>query len=59
MRKKILIMMISICAASALFAEDYLFAFDKDGTVRQVTKDGDNYKFKDGKIAYSPTFILG
>ena len=59
MRKKILFMMISICAASALFAEDYLFAFDKDGTVRQVTKDGDNYKFKDGKIAYSPTFILG
>ena len=42
-----------------MFAEDYLFAFDKDGTVRQVTKDGDNYKFKDGKIAYSPTFILG
>ena len=59
MRKKFLIMIISICAASALFAEDYLFAFDKDGTVRQVTKDGDNYKFKDGTIAYSPTFILG
>lgn len=52
-------MMISICAANVLFAEDYLFALDKNGAVRQVTKDGDNYKFKDGTIAYSPTFILG
>lgn len=58
--RKILSMMISICAASALFAaDDYLFALDENGTVRQVRKDGDRYKFNDGTIAHSNIFIFG
>ena len=53
-------MMISICTASALFAVDnYLFALDENGTVRQVRKDGDRYKFNDDTIAHSNVFIFG
>lgn len=57
--RKILSMMISICAASALFAENYLFALDRNGAVKRVTLVGNEYKFDDGTTAYAPTFILG
>lgn len=57
--RKILSMMISICAASALFAEDYLFALDNSGAVKRVKLVNNEYKFDDGTPAYAPTFILG
>lgn len=59
MNIRILSMMISICAASALFAENYLFALDRNGAVKRVTLVGNEYKFDDGTTAYAPTFILG
>ena len=59
MNIRILSMMISICAASAMFAENYLFALDRNGAVKRVTLVGNEYKFDDGTTAYAPTFILG
>ena len=46
--RKILSMMISICAASALFAEDDYYLANDNGVLKQVIKVNGVYKYADG-----------
>ena len=57
--KKILSMMISICAASALFAADNYYFTINNGVFKQVTKENGVYKYTDGSgNADGDIFIL-
>lgn len=57
--RKILTMMISICAASALFAADNYYFTINNGVFKQVTKENGVYKYTDGSgNADGDIFIL-
>lgn len=58
--RKILSMMISICAASALFAADDYYLANDNGVLKQVIKVNGVYKYADGSgYPDRNIFILG